>query len=86
MAFIDLGNPLGMVVSGPGSEVVAERIGGFDSGSTVDAYSGWIHDVPPTMVASECGARILPTVAELPSDIEDDFGSLIASRPGSNCI
>lgn len=86
MAFIDLGNPLGMVVSGPRSEVIAERIGGLDSGSSVEAYSGWIHDVPPTMVASECGARVLPTVAELPDDVGDDFGLLVASRPGSNSI
>lgn len=82
MAFIDLGNPLGMVVSGPGSEILAEDIGGCDSTASVEEYSQWLKEVPPKTIASECGACALAPEVKFPKGF-DDIGLLIAASHAS---
>lgn len=84
MAFIDLGAPFRPAVSGAGSEQLAQEIGGVDVGSDTSAYEQWVHDTRRGQVAPECGARVLE--GEVAHQRRDDFGELIASRPGSGSI
>lgn len=85
MAMVDLGAPFGFAVSGAGSEELAAEIGGVDVGQDTQAYERWVHDTRCGQVAPECGARAL-LVSEVVRSADDDFGALIASRPGSGSI
>lgn len=78
MAYIDLGSPFGIVVSGEGASTLAGDIGGEHVEASVKDYSEWLLG-QRIMVAPECGARVMEHVVEAPVG-RDDAGLLVAAE------
>lgn len=82
MPFVDLGNPIGPLVVGSGSEELAKELGP-NYAATLDAeeYSDWVGETMAG-VAHECGARAVEhSVGSRPTGSGDDFGEIWMSGP-----
>ncbi len=85
MAYIDLGNPVGFVVSGMGAERIAGDVGGVVSYVDPGEYQAWVHETQCGQIAPECGALALASTHD--ADVahiqrHDDYGQVLGSNAG----